>query len=276
MRPKPPVIVTDLFVSERRELLELLRSLPIEGWSAPTVCDGWSVKDLAAHILRDDFGNLSGGRDGYSAGHFDAPSWEALVAFINRANESWVTAARPLSPGLLTELLEWSGHAVATYFANVDLLEMGGNVAWAGAGPMPRWLDVAREYTEKWAHQQQIRDTVAGPSLRDPHLFHPVLDTYVHALPHSYRTVSADDGAHVLVVVTGDAGGRWSLVRHEGTWGLYEDVALPPSAVVTLDDERAWRLFTKAPGASTLDSGITCEGDQRLGGHVLSTVAVIA
>lgn len=276
MRLKAPVIVADLFVPERRELVELLRSLPSEGWSAPTVCDGWSIKDVAAHILHDDFRNLSGGRDGYSVGHFDAPSWEALVAFINRANEDWVVAARQLSPELLTELLEWSGHAAAAYFATLDPLEMGGNVAWAGAGPMPQWLNVAREYTERWAHQQQIRDAVGAPSLREPHLFHPVLDTYVHALPHSFRNVPADDGANVLIVVTGDAGGRWSLVHHQGSWGLYEDVALPPSTVVTLDDDRAWRLFTKAPGASAADSGIMCDGDQRLGGHVLRTVAVIA
>jgi uncharacterized protein (TIGR03083 family) len=275
VKPKPPVIVAHLFAPERRELLELLRSLPDAGWSAPTVCGGWSVKDLAAHILRDDLGNLSGGRDGFSAGHSDAPSWDALVAYLNRANEEWVIASKALSPALLTDLLEWSGHAISTYFDNADLLEPQVNVAWAGAGPMPHWLHIAREYTERWAHQQQIRDAVGARPLREPHLFHPVLDTYVHALPHSYRDVCADDDTNVRIVVTGGAGGQWSLVRHGESWGLYEEVTLSPTSVVTLDEDRAWRLFTKARGANAPD-GIRFEGDQRLGSHLLHTVALIA
>ena len=56
MTPKPPVHVLDLFPGERRELLSVLDSLTPEQWQAPTVCAGWSVRDIAAHLLGVDGG----------------------------------------------------------------------------------------------------------------------------------------------------------------------------------------------------------------------------
>ncbi len=42
-----PVLVTDLFPGERQQLLQLLASLEQEEWFRPTVCTGWTVKDIA-------------------------------------------------------------------------------------------------------------------------------------------------------------------------------------------------------------------------------------
>jgi hypothetical protein len=92
-------------------------------------------------------------------------------------------------------------------------------VTWAGPEPAPVWLDVAREYTERWHHHQQIRDALGRPALTAPRLFAPVLDTLVRALPHTFRDVQAPDGTHVKLTITGDAGGVWSLVRDE-RWSL--------------------------------------------------------
>jgi uncharacterized protein (TIGR03083 family) len=48
-----------LFPEERARLLQLLHGLT-EEWRAPTACAGWSVKNVAAHLLGDDLGRLSG------------------------------------------------------------------------------------------------------------------------------------------------------------------------------------------------------------------------
>src|SRR5918999_4565283 len=66
LRPPEPVLVADLFPRERAGLLGVLDSLRPEDWGRPTVCDGWSVKDLVAHLLADDLGLLSRGRDGHT------------------------------------------------------------------------------------------------------------------------------------------------------------------------------------------------------------------
>src|SRR5512146_1015625 len=105
MQPLPPVMVVDLFPHERESLLAVLGSLSGEQWAAATACPGWSVHDVALHILGGDIGNLSGGRDGYTDCHatqgVDFTRWEELLAFINRRNDDWVRATRRLSPRMV-------------------------------------------------------------------------------------------------------------------------------------------------------------------------------
>jgi uncharacterized protein (TIGR03083 family) len=40
-----------LAIEERRDLADLLDSLTPEQWAAPSLCAGWSVRDVVAHIL---------------------------------------------------------------------------------------------------------------------------------------------------------------------------------------------------------------------------------
>ena len=47
----------------RGELTALLASLPDGDWAHPTPCPGWSVHDLAAHLLGVELGNASVRRD---------------------------------------------------------------------------------------------------------------------------------------------------------------------------------------------------------------------
>ena len=64
-------------------------------------------------------------------------------------------------------------------------------MSWAGPGPAPVWLDLAREFTGRRHHQQQIREPTGGLPLYDPYFLAPVLDTLVRALPHSFRHIDA-------------------------------------------------------------------------------------
>ena len=85
-----------------------------------------------------------------------------LLDFINRQNEIWVEAARRLSPRVLTGLLSWSSEETQAYFESLDMFAIGDPVHWAGPDPAPVWLDIAREYSERWIHQMQS----ATPSAR--------------------------------------------------------------------------------------------------------------
>jgi uncharacterized protein (TIGR03083 family) len=83
--------------------MKLLRSVLAAGqWRAPTVCPGWSVKDVALHLLGNDLDLLSRRRDG--AAPADTPTtpagFEELVASLDRLNQSWVEATRRISPRL--------------------------------------------------------------------------------------------------------------------------------------------------------------------------------
>jgi len=57
MRPKPPVIFVDLFSEERSRLIEVLDSISEAQWP-PASWPGWTVKDIAAHVLGADLNIL--------------------------------------------------------------------------------------------------------------------------------------------------------------------------------------------------------------------------
>ncbi len=276
MQPIGRVDVLELFPEERAALLALLESLSADDWGLPTICYGWSVKDVAAHLVADDLGRLSWGRDGYAGSRIEPESWESLVEAINAQNELWVRAMRRLSPAIIIEMLRDGGDQSLAYFRTWDLQEMGGPVDWAGPDPAPRWLDLAREYTERWAHQQQIRDAVGQPGLKDRRMFGPVLDSYVRALPHTYRDVLAPEGTHVRLRISGEAGGSWALVRRSDAWGLYIGVEGEADASITMGQEEAWRLFTKAITPEAARAGAVLGGDEGLAVKALEVVGILA
>jgi uncharacterized protein (TIGR03083 family) len=271
------VVVTHLFPPERASLLELLGSLRDERWEAPTVCPGWSVKDVALHLLGDDIGLLSRRRDGFvpAGASGELGGWRELVAFLERLNHTWVQATRRISPRLLCELLMVTGEASHRYLASLDPLALEGRVSWVGPGPLPNWLDMAREYTERWTHQQQIRDAVGIPGLKEPEFMAPVLATFVHALPRAFSGVPATAGTTVEVVVGGEAGGCWVLSRSPDGWRLAAGTTADPAVRVALDAETAWRLWTKGIRQDTARASVSMSGDHALGRRVLDAVAII-
>jgi uncharacterized protein (TIGR03083 family) len=240
------------------------------------VAEGWTVRDVALHLLGGDVGILSRQRDGYAPPRSPIESWDELVAFINHLNDTWLQAARRISPRLLVDLLRFTGEQVSDHFRSLDPHVLGGAVSWAGPEPAPVWLDLAREYTERWHHQQHIRAAVGKPGLQEPRYLAPVLDTFVRALPHTFRDVPAKDGTLVALTITGDAGGRWSLLREKGKRTLYLDAAQPPDAETIFPHDIAWRLFTKGISKSEAEAQATLIGNLPLARKLLDTVSIIA
>lgn len=274
LRPPQPILVADLFPQERAGLLAVLDSTRPDDWFRPTACPGWSVKDLVAHLLADDLGLLSRGRDGYEDRSRRAE--EPLVEFINRRNEDWVTAARRLSPAVLRALLAWSGLETAAWFASREPMELGAPVSWAGPEPAPVWLDVARELTERWHHGEQIREAVGAPSADDPALLRPVLRTFAHSLPVAFAGTDGFDGASVVLLVLGPAGGAWTVSRESGAWRLYEGAGGGAAASVTLSQGTAWRMYTRMLSVDELERRARLSGDTTLARQLLTATGIIA
>jgi uncharacterized protein (TIGR03083 family) len=267
----PPIDVLPFFSKEEQALMTLLGALTEEDWTRPTMCAGWSVKDIAAHLLGDKVGRLSRGRDGHTS---DAPrAGESFPHFINRINEEWVVACRRLSTDvLLTMLYEFMGQTTE-YWAKLDLDVPGEPVSWAGAGPAPRWLDAARDYSEFWVHHVQIREALEHTPLEAEYA-EPIADTFVRALPHTLRDVDARVGKQVGYTVTGKGGGKWHARRERDGWVL--DRGAPPSrtplATVTTDLDTFWRLCTR----NAADLGrVKTSGDENVCATVLEMTSII-
>jgi uncharacterized protein (TIGR03083 family) len=270
-----PVLVADRFSEVRARLLELLRGLSEHEWELPTAAPLWSVKDVALHLLGGDLGNLSRRRDAFTGSGKGFANYGELVEFINGLNKSWVETARRLSPRVLFEMLAWTGPQMAEYWQSLDPHALGGPVDWAGDGPAPVWMDVAREYTEQWHHQQQIRDAAGRPGLYEPRLFGPALETFMLALPRVYEQVKAEAGAAVRIVIVGQAGGEWVLVRGAADWVLGRISPGVNRSSVSISEDVAWRLFTKGMTAEVARRVSKVEGEEQLAAPFFGTVAVI-
>ncbi|MBV9789747.1 MAG: maleylpyruvate isomerase family mycothiol-dependent enzyme [Chloroflexi bacterium] len=274
-----PTATVQLFPDLSEELLTLLRQLAPEDWGQPTACPGWSVKDLVAHLLGGNIGRLSFGRDHLlRKASARAPSNNAeLIDWINEQNATWVQAAERISPPVLIDFLAVTDRQVAEFFTTLDMDAPAPiSVGWAGETQSTNWFDVGREYTEKWFHQQQIREAVGAPGLMERRWLLPVIELCLRALPYTYREVAAADSTAIRVRITGAAGGVWSLVRENQDWQLYAGEATPAAADVQLSDDTAWRLFTKGLDRAELLSRMQIDGDAALGATVADLVAIMA
>ncbi|MBE0690867.1 MAG: maleylpyruvate isomerase family mycothiol-dependent enzyme [Anaerolineae bacterium] len=273
--PLAPLSTAALFPDMRAELLRVLRALPDEAWSLPTACAGWSVRDVAAHIVADDLAYLSRhrDRDGLTLVPKD---WDDLVQQINAHNDVWVRAAKRISRTLLIGLLEFTGAQMDAFVISLTLDTLTDPVGWASDALAPMWLQLARELTEYWMHHQHICEAAGVDSLKDRRFLHPVLSTFVHALPRTYADISAPLDTAVQLCVTGPAADHWYVIREAGGWVLYKETDIAPASVVTMDGDTAWRIFTKGITPAEAEARASIDGDVALGRVMLNTVAIIA
>ena len=277
----PAVLIATLplFPVLDKLLLEVLRSLAPDDWQRSTLARQWTVKDVAAHLLDGNLRTLSMLRDGYSGEAPDEFDYAGIVAYLNRLNADWVRAARRLSPAVLIELLAQSGAEYTAYLHTLDPWAPAiFAVAWAGENESKNWFHIARDYTEKWHHQQQIREAVGqSGALMTKELFGPFAETCLRGLPHAYRDVAAPVGTVVQVRIDTTIGGVWQLVKVGEGWQLQAPVSgAVPAAEVTLPPDVAWQLFTKGLSPAEARPHAQLTGDEMLGEAALQLVAVMA
>ena len=272
-----PILTVDLFPILEGKLVELLRCLRHDDWSRPTLAKQWTVKDIAAHLLDGNLKRLSIQRDGFFG--LAAPpreGYEAFIAFINRNNANWVQAARRLSPRVVIDMMELTSKQVYDLFRGLDPNAPAlWGVSWAGEETSANWFDIAREYTERWHHQQQIRIAVERLGISSRELYFPVLDTFMRGMPYAFRSVEAREGTIVEIQIEGEAGGSWFVERCDSRWRL-EQQATSADATLRMDQELAWRVFTKAVDVQSAAGQVAISGDRSLAMQALTLVAVLA
>ncbi len=279
----PPILVDDLFPEITEHLLELLRSLSADEWRLPTVSSRRTVKDIASHLLDGSLRRLSMQRDGYRpADGWSVPrAGEPPMDFLNRLNDEWEIGTRRLSPQILIDLIAWADSQLADLFQSLD---PDGPaifpVAWAGEEQSKNWMDVARDYTEKWHHAQQIFEATGRPStIMSKKLGYPCFDIFMRALAFTFQNVDSEIGNRVAIVVTGEAGGSWQIERRTDSWEQIVEPCEQPTATVTMDQDTTWRLVTKRRSREAVRQqfpDIQIQGDVALGCHVLDLVSVMA
>jgi uncharacterized protein (TIGR03083 family) len=270
-----PLDARPFFVATRAELLGLLGDLTPDEWHRPTAAAPWAVRDVVAHLLGDDVGRLSRSRDRYLA---TAPREdESLPQFLHRLNEQWVTATARISPALLMDLLRTTTPQVMRYWRDADLGQSGEPVSWAGVRPAPVWLDCARDFTEDWVHQQQIRQALGRTGRDAPDVLHAVLETFLRAVPYTLdsRIAGAVDPGPLTLTVPGPAGGTWSWRRTDRGWIWAGRSDPPEGTTVIIGAEDLWKLCVRMIEPGDAATRAEVHGDAALAEAALRMVSII-
>ncbi len=271
-----PIEVAPAFRRVNAALGPLLASFSSADWLAPTIHRDRDVKDLVAHLLHGSLRRVSAMRDRYAGPPLRVTSAADLTAAIQADNRAFMDAMRRISPQILCEQIAIYDDELLEVLEALDPQGDGLGVVWAGEWRSKNWFDVAREYTEKWHHQQQLRDATGRPALYDGELLGPALETFARGLPHAYRSVERA-GACVSIEVTGAIELRWSVVREPTRWVLRRgDPSTPSDASLSLSADTAWRLWTKGLAPEAAREAARCTGPDELTGPALSLVAIMA
>lgn len=259
-------------------LFELLNELSEEQWHLPTIAGAWKVKDIAAHLLDGNMRAIAMIGHGYLGEKpVNISTYGDLVAFLNGLNHMWVEACKRLSPAQIVSLLRQSGEEYCQLMASLDPNKDAlFAVAWAGEEVSKNWFHIAREYTEKWHHQQQIRLAIDQQEvLLQQRYYWPFLETSMRALPHQYRATMGDMGQTISIQILGGEDRVWFL-KYENGWNLSKKATSNKrDCSIEILPEVAWRIFTKGISADKAKQQSSITGNKILAEPFFKTLAIM-
>jgi uncharacterized protein (TIGR03083 family) len=241
-----PIFCAHLLRRVDEKLVDLLGSREPSEWDLQTLAPLWKVRDVAAHLLDTVLRKLSMVRDSCYVEAVTTRSLQDVIELVNRLNAEGVTVYRRLSPPVLIDMMKVACQQSASFHESLDPFAPATfAVSWAGDETSSNWFDTARELTERWHHQQQIRLATNRPGIMTPDLYHPVLDCFVRGLPHVYRDVDAPVGTVLLLEISGECGGQWFLSRESTRWNFLGQSAREFACSVTIPQEFGLACFYK-------------------------------
>jgi len=274
--PLQPIFTAHLFPKLECELIALLRSLAPEDWKKQTLAPKWKVKDVAAHLLDTQTRGLAAAHRGYKPENSKKLPPDKLLTLINTLNAEGVRVYGSLSHEELISKMEAASRELAHYVQALDPFAPAVfPVSWAGEEQSPNWFHIAREFTERWHHQQQIRVAVDRPGIMTREYYFPVLDCFMRALPHTYRNVDAKPESLAQFNISGDCGGSWYLFRDDEVWKLIASPAGEKISETTIPQEIAWRIFTKGIAREEAETQVRVIGDEAVGRRILQMISIV-
>ena len=138
------------------------------------------------------------------------------------------------------------------------------------------WMDIGREYTERWHHQMQIRDAVGADGLLQRRWLYPVLDLSGAGVPSKLSRASRRPWAPAVAFeVEAEGDNVWSVVREAPGWRVVRGRAPGEAASVRADADTAWKLLYNALATEAARRRVTIRGDRSLADPLLRSRSVM-
>ena len=264
----PKDTVVGALVGEWEALAELLAPLSEDEWLAVSPCPGWTVKDLAAHVIGTEL-TLEGQASPALTDELKAQ--DHIRNDIGAINEAWVDSFRS-QPGseVLAALKDVTGRR-AQALAAMSQEEFDAD-SWTPAGPgsYGRFMQI-RVY-DCWIHEQDMRAALGRPGHLSGPQAEQSLDEVARALGFIVgKKAGAPQGSSVEIALTGPTARRM-FVSVEGRAAVVPALSGEATATVTMPFDvfipmASGRIPTD-PGAP----GVELSGDTDLAARVVASL----
>jgi uncharacterized protein (TIGR03083 family) len=272
-----PINTLHLFEPLEQKLIELLKSLTPEDWNKPTLAKRWTVKDVTAHLLDTQLRALALSKNYIGETPPSINSYQELVDYLNQLNADWVNAMKRVNPDELITLLESTQKSYIDYLHTLKPFDQAPfSVAWAGELESYNWFHLAREYTERWHHQQQIREAVNKPGIMNREFYFPLIQTFMMALPYTYRECVAENETVIKVIIKGEEDGEWQIQYQDQEWHFINSTPNTPATIISLSPDTSWKIFTRALSREAANERVTISGNKELGQPFFKMTSVMA
>jgi hypothetical protein len=137
---------------------------------------------------------------------------------------------------------------------------------------------VAREYTEKWHHQMQIRMALHKPLLMDKKFTEPLYNTFMLGLPYLYGDLTNyPSGGTIKITITGKLNKSWFLIKQSDKWVPVNALENEAKTKVEFSEDEAWIIFTNTyREKEKFKSGLKINGKTELGYKLIDFVTVLS
>ena len=99
---------------------------------------------------------------------------------------------------------------------------------------------------------------------------------FMQALPNAYKNIKAEKGTVVTLIVDTEIGGQWSIIKEDENWKFINANDLKSNAVLKIQPNDAWLLFSKGMKPQEAKEKVEITGDTELAEIALNIVAVMA
>jgi len=129
-------------------------------------------------------------------------------------------------------------------------------------------LAVTNLYRKSWLLQQYNRQALNNTILLKSEYYIPFLNSVLSDLPKTYKNVKAWLGATVKVEIVGMPTAIYTIEKGNEDWFLTKKDSSNPSALIYIDQNIAWLLFSNGIDLMDAKHYYQIHGDAELASHV--------
>ncbi len=272
------IYILDKYKSLLDIFIPFLKNLSVTDWKRKTILPNWRVVEIVAHLLSGAIRKYSSILN-YQSGnikHQEKLSYNYLVNYINTKNEKWVNILKDLNTNYLIELLNENYNRLISKLNELNPKHhFIHSVAWAGEDISKNWFDIAREYTELWHHQMQIREVFNDYKILEDYYFHDVINTFFMALPYHFKKLKVDNDYKICIKIIDMKNGNWILNKSKNLFTVINQPMNNNINIVEIEKSISWKIFTKAISHTKAKSLINYRGDESICLHILKMVCIM-